>query len=174
MILTSRSKPHRERQTMHIHTVESLARDYNVEVIAPSRWQPPRFARKDWLWIKSIAQSGPTRDSRIVNLKVGEGKAARRLTCVHRTQPGRNFTVFYRRILFDMIMVLGVGSHGRTNQDYDVKWSDGSRNRVRLAIKKESGPQFLVNPIGGAFAFETLDTLINESCLAPSANADMA
>src|SRR3546814_8289126 len=99
-----------------LHTRESLARDYNNEVVVPPIWQPPRFDRNDWLWMKSVAQSGPAQDSKITNILVGSGQSARRLTCMHRTQPRRNFTVFYRRLAEDMIVVIGVGSHNASNQ----------------------------------------------------------
>lgn len=150
---------------MAVHTLESLAQKYNSEVVVPPIWQPPRFERADWMWIKSIAQSGPDQDDQIQNVKVGSGEAARRLTCMHRTQPRRNFAVFYRRLAFDMVLVIGIGSHNASNKQYTVQWADGCKNRISLAAKKETGPFYLVNPIGGLFAFETLDALLNQECL---------
>lgn len=151
---------------MKAHTKESLARDYNSEVVVPLIWQPPRFERADWMWIKNIAQSGPSQDGRVLDVKIGSGPNARRLTCVHRTQPSRNFSVFYRRLTDDMIMVIGLGGHNVSNKQYSVQWADGTKNRISLTAKQNAGPHFLVNPIGGKFAFLTLDTLLNQECLA--------
>ena len=144
-----------------IHTLETLAQDYNNEVIVPSLWQPPRFDRPDWMWIKNIAQTDPSQDMPIKDVKVGSGKTAFRLTCMHRTQPKRNFTVFYRRIAPQMIMVIGLGRHKKSNTSYGVQWADGRSNRINLAKTAPSAPQYLVNPIGGTFGFQTMDPILN-------------
>lgn len=144
---------------MIIHTRESLDRQYNSEVVLPARWLPARFDREDWMWIKNIAQAGPTEDRPVVNMQVSQ---LRRLTCMHRTQPRRNFSVFYRRLETNRIMVLGVGRHNVNNRQYTMEWADGSRSRVSLAATRRSGEFFLVNPIDGKFGFDTLDPLINE------------
>ena len=150
---------------MTVHTEETLARDYNCEVVVPLRWQPPRFDRPDWMWIKTIAQAGVDQDGLIQNIKVGSGPSAMRLTCMHRTQPKRNFTVFYRRLAQETIMVVGIGHHKGNNSKYSVDWADGRSNRIDLAKKQTSGDPYLINPIGGLFAFTTLDATINTSCL---------
>lgn len=144
-----------------VHTQASLDRDYNSEVIVPELWLPARFDREDWMWIKNIAQTGPAGDRPVSNIQVGP---LRRLTCMHRTQPRRNLSVFYRRVETNRIMLLGLGSHNVNNRQYTMEWADGSRNRISLASTRQTGDLFLLNPIGGTFDFDTLDPLLNEHC----------
>ena len=145
-----------------VHTPESLARDYNNEVVVPEIWLPPRFDRPDWMWIKSVAQVGPSSDLPIRDVEVGTGASTRRLNCMHRTQPRRNFTVFYRRLAQDMILVIGLGRHLKSNTKYTITWADGRSNRIDLKKTTVTAGQYLINPLGGTFGFETLDPLINE------------
>lgn len=147
---------------MIVHSLESLARDYNSEVVVPNTWQPLNFDRPNWMWIKTVAQGGLEKDMKIQDIRIGEGDAAKRLTCMHRTQPKRNFTVFYRRIDVNMILVIGIGMHISDNKKYKVEWVDGRKNRISLSDKKINGQHYLINPIGGMFNFKTLDPLINE------------
>ncbi|MBS3978759.1 MAG: hypothetical protein KGZ77_03025 [Rhodobacteraceae bacterium] len=146
---------------VQIHTIESLAKDYNSEVVVPMIWQPPRFDRPDWMWIKSVAQADASLDLAIRDVKVGTGESAKRLSCMHRTQPRRNFTVFYRRLAVHSIMVVGVGRHNGANTKYTVDWADGRSNRIDLKKTVSSAEQYLVNPIGGVFGFETMDPVLN-------------
>lgn len=145
-----------------IHTRASLARAYNNEVIIPDIWLPAKFDRPDWMWIKSVAQVGPGSDLPIRDVKVGIGASARRLNCMHRTQPKRNFTVFFRRLAQDMILVIGLGRHQKSNTQYTMKWADGRSNRIDLKKTTATAEPYLINPLGGTFGFETLDPLINE------------
>ncbi|MGB5864705.1 MAG: hypothetical protein WBG95_10425 [Sulfitobacter sp.] len=144
-----------------IHTLESLARDYNNEVVVPQFWHPPKFDRPKWLWIKNIAQVGPHQDMPIKDVKIGSGRSQFRLTCMHRTQPRSNFTVFYRRLADDMIMVIGLGRHNKSNTNYTVDWADGRSNRIDLKKTVPTAKLYLVNPIGGEFGFQTLDPILN-------------
>ena len=148
---------------MVVHTRETLDRAYNREVIVPEHWLPPRFGREDWMWIKNIAQAGPNEDRPVTDVKVGTMK---RLTCVHRTQPRRNFSVFYRRVETNRIMLLGVGQHNVNNRQYTMEWADGTRNRISLATRRRTGDYFMLNPIGGEFDFEMLDPLLRQFCRA--------
>jgi hypothetical protein len=145
-----------------VHNLASLATDYNNEVVVPNIWLPPRFDRPDWMWIKSVAQVGPSSDLPIRDVQVGTGKSARRLNCMHRTQPRRNFTVFYRRLAQDMILVIGLGRHLKSNTEYAVKWADGRSNRINLKKTTTTAELYLINPLGGTFGFETMDPLIND------------
>jgi len=143
------------------HTIATLTNEYNNEVIVPAYWLPPRFDKQDWLWIKNIAQVGPARDGLVSDVRI-EGPDGRRLNCQHRTQPGRNCTIFYRRVAENMILLLGIGRHvGQKNARYKVKWADGSASTVDLGVKRSSGEEFLPNPIGGRFSFNTLDAVLN-------------
>jgi hypothetical protein len=151
-----------EKVLMTIHTMSSLAHDFNCETIIPQIWHPPTFDRPDWQWIKNIAQASPKNDAPVRDVKVGSGPDAMRLNCQHRTQPRRNCTVFYRRIAENTIMVLGLGRHpGKSNKEYVVDWADGSRSRITLDKKMSGGSEFLSNPIGGSFGFLTLDPVVN-------------
>lgn len=155
-----------------MHTPKSLAINYNNEVVIPDPWHPPRFIRMDWQWMKNIAQASPKNDKPIRDVAIGAGPAAQRLNCQHRTQPGRNCTIFYRRLRPNMILVLGVGRHvGRSSTTYDVEWGDGSRGRIDLKVKRLSAPEYLSNPVGSEFGFQTLDPVINRLHLAASATA---
>lgn len=143
-------------------SLDTIATTYNNEVIVPEHWRPVRFERRDWQWMKNIAQSGPGRDMWISDVQVGEGPSVQRLNCQHRTQPGRNTTIFYRRIDQQLILILGIGRHvGKSKTSYEVEWADGSTNRIELKKKNQSGPQFLSNPLGRDFAFKTLDSVLN-------------
>lgn len=153
---------------MKPHTLESIARDFNSEVVVPILWHPPRFDRADWMWIKNVAQAGPELDGRVTDIKIGSGPHARRLNCMHRTQPRRNFTVFYRRIADRMILVLGIGSHNTNDKQYTVQWADGNKSRIVLSKTAPSGEQYLVNPIGRCFGFRTLDPVLNAESLSTS------
>lgn len=148
---------------MAVHTRETLDRAYNREVIVPDHWLPPRFDREDWMWIKNIAQASPAKDRPVTDVQVGPMK---RLTCMHRTQPRRNFSVFYRRVETHRIMLLGLGYHTVNNRQYTMEWADGTKNRISLASRRTTGDYFMVNPIGGEFAFATLDPLLNHYCRA--------
>lgn len=153
---------------MKTHTMDSIARDFNSEVVVPMLWQPPRFDRPDWMWIKNVAQAGPDQDGRIADIRVGSGPQARRLTCMHRTQPHRNFTVFYRRLAETTILILGIGNHNVSDKQYTVQWADGNKSRIVLSKTVSAGEQYLVNPIGGCFGFRTLDQLLNAEHLCSS------
>lgn len=150
---------------MKIHTPESIAKEFNSEVVVPLLWHPPRFERADWMWIKNVAQASQALDGRIADIRIGSGPNARRLTCMHRTQPHRNFTVFYRRLAETTILVLGIGSHNVSDKQYTVQWADGSKSRIVLSKTLTSGEHYLVNPIGGTFGFRTLDPLLNAKYL---------
>lgn len=153
---------------MKVHTTESIARDFNSEVVVPLLWHPPRFERADWMWIKNVAQSGPDQDGRVADIKIGSGPSARRLTCMHRTQPHRNFTVCCRRLAETSVLVIGVGRHNVSNKQYSVQWADGCKNRILLSSTQKTGDHYLVNPIGGCFAFRTRDPLISADFLCNS------
>lgn len=150
-----------------IHTMETLAREYNCEVIiSDGFWRgdtatKEMFDRDDWLFLKRIAQAGLGNDSKLADVRVGNKK----LNCMHRTQPRRNFSVFYRRIDTSTIMVIGIGKHGSSNKKYKVDWCDGRKNRIDIDDKNESGVEYLPNPIGGKYSFTTMDSVINKNFL---------
>lgn len=124
---------------MKAHTTESIARDFNSEVVVPLLWHPPRFERADWMWIKNVAQSGPDQDGRFADIKIGSGPSARRLTCMHRTQPHRNFTVFYRRLAEPTVLIIGIGSHNVSNKQYSVQWADVVKKNTVVQYTKDRG-----------------------------------
>lgn len=145
-----------------MHTAETLAREFNNEVVVPTHWHPPRFDRMDWQWIKNVAQASLTRDKAISNVQIGAGDAVRKLNCQHRTQPGRNCTIFYRRISDHTILLLGLGRHvGKSKTGYEVEWADGTSSRIELKTKRPNAPEFLGNPLDRDFAFQTLDPVLN-------------
>ncbi|KEO58839.1 hypothetical protein SMB34_12540 [Thalassospira permensis NBRC 106175] len=149
--------------------MESIAQEYNNEVIIPKGFwiaeeaSKDIFDRDDWLFLKRIAQLGPTTDTKISDVKVGDKK----LNCMHKTQPKRNLSIFYRRIDTNCIMVIGVGRHEKTNKKYDVNWCDGTRKMIDLSKTNQNGSEYLANPIGGTFSFQTLDVVINKDFLEP-------
>lgn len=160
----SRSKIRNPKGRIVTHTPQSLATEFNNEVVVPKYWHPPRFIRMDWQWMKNIAQSSDKNDKPIRDVAIGGGTQGKKLNCQHRTQPGRNCTIFYRRILPNMIMVLGIGRHvGKSKTSYDVEWADGGRSRIELKTKRREAEDYLSNPIGGHFSFPTLDPIINAS-----------
>lgn len=61
-----------------------------------------------------------------------------------------------------MILVIGLGRHIKSNTKYTIKWADGRSNRIDLKKTTATAEQYLINPLGGTFGFETLDPLINE------------
>jgi hypothetical protein len=59
-------------------------------------------------------------------------------TCYHDTTGGNGLknasntpyqTIFYQRVNETEIKVIGLGSHGKDNQHYDIDWSDGKSTK---------------------------------------------
>lgn len=111
----------------------------------------------NWTFVLSLVD-GKGDESLISNIKIGQtveafGKPgqrdyrpkvpARSLTCLHCTQRGQNFTVFYRRVDASQIRVIGYGKHTTNNQNYRVDWSDGSTTAVDLKQTSMDGTAFL-------------------------------
>lgn len=102
-----------------------------------------RVDQENWLWVKNVVSSGVKDDGPIKNIKTSH-HPIKRLTCLHRTRPRANFSVFYRRIDGTHIKVIGYGKHsGTTDKKYKVDWADGSTSTIDLDKKAaKTNPQF--------------------------------